>query len=51
MHDFCVADSKQNLLDGGGGAAVAQWIRLRLPSCRPKFESQVHFYQFKNVEL
>ena len=31
------------------GAAVAQWIRLRLPSCRPGFESQAHhlsFYQF-----
>ena len=32
-----------------GGAAIAQWIRLRLPSCRPGFESQAHhlsFYQF-----
>ena len=32
------------------GAAVAQWIRSRLPSCRPGFESQAHhlrFYQFK----
>ena len=31
-------------------AAVAQWIHLRLPSCRPGFESQAHhlcFYQFK----
>ena len=30
-------------------AGVAQWIRLRLPSCRPGFESQSHhlsFYQF-----
>ena len=24
------------------GAAIAQWIRLRLPSCWPRFESQVH---------
>ena len=34
------------------GAAMAQWIRLRLPSCRPGFESQahhLHFYQF--IEL
>ena len=22
------------------GAAIAQWIRLRLPSCRPGFDSQ-----------
>ena len=31
------------------GAAIAQWIRLRLPSCRPGFESQAHhlcFFQF-----
>ena len=33
-----------------GGAAVAQWIRSRLPSCRPGFESQahhLHFFQFE----
>ena len=24
------------------GAAIAQWIRLCLPSCRPRFESQAH---------
>ena len=31
------------------GAAIAQWIRLRLPSCCPGFESQAHhlcFFQF-----
>ena len=31
------------------GAAIAQWIRLRLPSCRPGFESQAHqqcFFKF-----
>ena len=30
-------------------ATIAQWIRLRLPSCRPGFESQAHhlcFFQF-----
>ena len=30
------------------GAAIAQWIHLRLPSCCPWFESQAHhlcFYQ------
>ena len=29
-------------------AAIAQWIRLRLPSCQPGFQSQTHhlcFYQ------
>ena len=29
--------------------AIAQWIRLRLPSCRPGFKSQTHhifFIQF-----
>ena len=31
-------------------AALAQWIRLRLPSCGPGFESQAHpgFFQFVN---
>ena len=32
-----------------GGAAIAQWIRLRLPSCHPRFKSQAHhlrFFQF-----
>ena len=32
------------------GAAIAQWIRLHLPSCHPGFESQAQhlsFYQFK----
>ena len=32
------------------GAAVAQWIRWCLPSCRPGFDSQAHhlcFFQFK----
>ena len=28
------------------GAAIAQWIRLRLPSCRPGFESQAHHLRF-----
>ena len=31
------------------GAAIAQWISLRLPSCCPGFESQAHhlcFFQF-----
>ena len=30
-------------------AAIAQWIRLRLPSCRLRFESQAYhlsFYKF-----
>ena len=41
--------SSSNLLNTRG-AAVAQWICLRLPSCHPGFESQAHhlcFYQFK----
>ena len=32
-----------------GGAAVAQWIHLHIPSCRPGFESQAHhlcLYQY-----
>ena len=31
------------------GAIIAQWFRLRIPSCRPGFESQTHhlpFYHF-----
>ena len=36
------------------GAAIAQWIRSRLPSCRPGFESQAHhlrFFQFEFIEF
>ena len=34
------------------GAAIAQWIRLRLPSCRPGFESQAHHLRFHEfIEL
>ena len=29
-----------------GLVAIAQWIHLRLPSCGPGFESQVHVYAF-----
>ena len=28
------------------GAAIAQWIHLQLPSCRPRFESQAHHLHF-----
>ena len=28
------------------GAAIAQWIRPRLPSCHPGFKSQAHMYAF-----
>ena len=28
------------------GAVIAQWICLRLPSCHPRFESQVHHLHF-----
>ena len=35
----------------GWGAAIAQWIRLRLPSCRPGFESQAHHLCFFNLYL
>ena len=44
-------DSKTlNIKLKGVAPYVAQWIRLRLPSCRPRFESQAHhlcFFQFK----
>ena len=33
------------------GAAIAQWIRLHLPSCRPGFESQAHHLCFFNLYL
>ena len=33
-----------NVVDGG--VATAQWIRIRLPFCRPGFESQVHHLYF-----
>ena len=32
-----------------GGAAVAQWIRLHLPSCRPGFDSQAHHLRLFNL--
>ena len=31
------------------GAAIAQWIRLRLPSSRPGFESQAHHLCFFQI--
>ena len=34
------------------GSAIAQWIRLCLPSCRPEFESQAHYLCFHRfIEL
>ena len=30
-----------------GGAAVAQWICLRIPSYRPRFKSQAHHLDFQ----
>ena len=34
----CLTKSSSNSL--AEGAAIAQWIRLLLPSCCPRFESQ-----------
>ena len=31
------------------GAAIAQWICLRLPSCGPRFESQAHHLCFYHL--
>ena len=42
--------SKVTTIISNGGAAIPQWIRQRLPSCRPRFESLAYhqcFYQFK----
>ena len=36
----------QKIMKDMRGAAKAQWIRLRLPSCRPEFESLVHNIRF-----
>ena len=33
------------------GAAIAQWIHLRLPSCRPGFKSQDTINAFINLYL
>ena len=44
------SDHKEQTNNESGGAAVAQWIHSRLPSCHPGFESQAHhlrFFQFK----
>ena len=32
-----------------GGAAIAQWIRLRLPSCHHGFKSQAHHLRFYHL--
>ena len=32
----------KKLATDGKGAAIAQWIRLGIPSCRPWFESPAH---------
>ena len=34
-----------------GGAAIAQWIHLGLPSSRPRFESQAHQQSFYHLKL
>ena len=42
-------DKNSNAKKKERGAAIAQWIHLRLPSCCPGFESQahnLHFYEF-----
>ena len=31
------------------GAAIAQWINLRLPSCRPGFKPQAHHLRLKSI--
>ena len=36
---------------GGGGAAVAKWIRQHLPSCRPRLESQAHQIRFNKFKF
>ena len=33
------------------GAAIAQWIHLRLPSCHPGFESQARHLHFFISEI
>ena len=33
------------------GAAVAQWIRLRIPFCRPGSNSKYTIYAFMNLNL
>ena len=38
--------SKTGRVKDREGAAIAQWIRLRLPSCRPGFESQANHLSF-----
>ena len=46
---FNLARELKKLSNVPWGAAIAPWIRLRLPSCCPGFESQAHhlcFHQF-----
>ena len=33
------------------GATIAQWIRLRLPSCNPGFQSHAHHQHFYLVKF
>ena len=40
---FCVNSPVKNKAKG---AAIAQWIHLRLPFCRPGFESQASHLSF-----
>ena len=37
-------------MSGSGGSAIAQWIHLCLPSCRPGFESQAHHQRFYHLQ-
>ena len=41
----------QQQIDNKWGAAIAQWICLRLPSCRPKLESLAHHLRFFQISI
>ena len=46
---LCSLDQTQSDVTNKWGVAIAQWIRMRHPSCSPGFESQAYhqcFYQF-----
>ena len=53
LYIFGLCRSQPNILFiiGGGGAAIAQWISLRLPSYRPGFESQSHHLCFNQIRF
>ena len=48
---ICISSFFVDTKSDQGGAAIAQWIHPRLPSCRHRFESQSHHLHFFSIYI